>query len=158
MNSSRFVGRTEAVQRLSAVLDGSQKADGTLTIQSVEGPGGIGKTYLLERVIGTTALGHRNYVPFGIEGNGLEPRTLDCAVQRLLDSVNHRAQLKRAVGYKFTDTRRVLEAVQRVRSKAIEEFQTKHPGDMASREAFGQFLDLAFALGKLVNDVVPKTK
>src|ERR1017187_7726323 len=46
-----FVGRQDAVARLKDLLTGVQKATGKVTVLSIEGPGGIGKTCLFDHVL-----------------------------------------------------------------------------------------------------------
>ena len=40
-----------------------------LTVQSIEGPGGIGKTYLFDHVRTTNDLSNRNYLTLRIDGS-----------------------------------------------------------------------------------------
>lgn len=158
MVAEHFVGRHDAVRRLADVLAGRDRAKGKLTVQSVEGPGGIGKTCLFDHVLATTDLADRNYLTLRIGGNDLSARSVVRAVARMVDSAEAEAIQRRPPGYYFPSVDRTTKVIDTIYRKAIAEFQKRHPDDDDGRTALLRFLDLAVAVGKRLNDVVPITK
>src|SRR5438034_1294126 len=66
--ATAFVGRERPVERLHEVLDGRPFGGGKLTILSIEGPGGVGKTRLLDHVLVGGRFTHRNYLVMRLDG------------------------------------------------------------------------------------------
>ena len=155
MTSTHFVGRFETIERLRAVLNGQTRADGNLTVQSIEGPGGIGKTFLLNHVVTTTPLAGRQYLQLRIDGNDLSAASLIRAVSRMIDSADAEASRRHLDRSCFPEVTRVIEAIEAIRSEALAEFEQHSPADKEGREAFSRFLDVAFTVGKHINDIIP---
>jgi hypothetical protein len=153
-----FVGRHEPLQRLVAVLTGRERAEGRLTIQSIEGPGGIGKTFLFNHALSGVDLGNRNYLTLRIDGGDPSARTLVRAVARMVDGAEAAAIRDRVSGYYFPSVDRVVKAIETIRSEGVAEFKQKHPDNENGRTAFLRFLDMAFEAGKRINDAIPITK
>ena len=158
MGVDHFVGRDDAVKRLCAVVTGQESAHGKLTVQSIEGPGGIGKTFLFNHVIAGVDLSNRHYLTLRIDGNDPAARTLVRAIPRMADSAEAEAIRGRARGYYFPSVDRVVKVIETIRSEAVGEFQQRHPDNEGGRLAFLRFLDLAFEAGKRINDALPITK
>lgn len=158
MGVDHFVGRDDAVKRLHGLLTGREAADGKLTVQSIEGPGGIGKTFLFNHAIAGIDVSNRNYLTLRIDGNDPSARTLVRAVARMVDSAEAVAIRGRASGYYFPSVDRVVKAIETIRSEAIAEFQQRQPANEDGRLALLRFLDLAFEAGKRINDALPITK
>ena len=102
MSVDHFVGRQDAVRWLTDVLMGRERADGKLSIQSIEGPGGIGKTCLFNHVLANTDLADRNYLTLRIDGNNPAAGSVVRAVARMVDSTRPRPS---AVGRRGTTSR-----------------------------------------------------
>ncbi len=162
MAVDHFVGRQDAVTHLARVLNGLERAEGKLSVQSIEGPGGIGKTSLFNHVIDTTVLDNRNYLTLKIDGNvdPKDPRaqSLVRSVARLVDSAEADAIRHQPSGFYFQSVGRVSKAIEMIRGEAVAEFQKQHPDSDDGRAALVRFLDLAFEAGKRVNDAIPITK
>lgn len=67
-NAGGYVGRQEAVAQLFRVLTSGSPSPPML-IQSIEGPGGIGKTALFEHVLRQIDHGARQYLTMKVRGN-----------------------------------------------------------------------------------------
>ena len=158
MSVETFVGRDDAVKRLHDVLTGHKAADGKLTVQSIEGPGGIGKTFLFNHAIAGVDLSDRNYLILRTDGNEPSAGTLVRAVARMVDGAQADAIRDRASGYFFPFVDRVVKAIETIRAEAVAEFQQRHPNNEDGRLALLRFLDLAIEAGKRINDAVPITK
>lgn len=76
MGIEHFVGRDDAMKRIQDVLTGREAAGGKLTVQSIEGPGGIGKTFLFNNAISRVDLTNRNYLILRIDGSAPPPEAL----------------------------------------------------------------------------------
>lgn len=158
MSSEHFVGRSDALKRLNGALTGTQAATGNLTIQSIEGPGGIGKTFLFNHAIAGADLTSRNYLILRVDGSDPSARTLVRAVARMVDGAEAAPSRDRPSGYYFPSVDRVVKAIEMIRSEAVAEFKQKHPKNEDGRLALLQFLDMAFEAGKRINDALPITK
>ena len=160
MSVENFVGRNDAVKRVQDVLMGREAADGNLTVLSIEGPGGIGKTYLFNHAIGCVDLTNRNYLVLRNDGSDSDPsaRTLVRAVARMVDGASAEVIRGKPSGYYFPSVDRVGKTIEAIRTKAADEFQGRHQNDKDGRMALLRFLDLAFEAGKRINDAFPITK
>ncbi len=149
MPVDHFVGRQDDISRLAAVLTGEERAGGKLTVQSIEGPPGIGKTCLFDHVLRTTDLGSRHYLTLKIDGNvdGNDPsaKNLVRSVARLVASAEADAIRDRPTGFYFPAVGRVIKAIDRIRDDAASEFRKRSPDCEEGRAALLRFLDLAIA-------------
>lgn len=165
MGREHFVGREDAVNRLRAVFTGNDSAPGRLKVQSVEGPGGIGKTYLLDHVLATTDVSPRKYLTLRVDGHDPDVRSLVRGVSRMVDNAQADAIRGRPAGSYFLEVNQVIKEIDAIRHEAQAEFQKVRekigpgdenlPSDKEALSALLQFLELAFEAGKLVNDAVP---
>ena len=158
MTNSHFVGRLTTVERLRSVLKGLTRADGKVTLQSIEGPGGIGKTFLLDHVMTTTPLAERQYLQLRIDGNDPSAANLIRAVSRMIDSADAEAIRSYPARSCFPEVTRVLEAIETIKNEAMTEFEKRSPSEKEGLIALSRFLDLAFEAGRHVNNIVPLTK
>lgn len=67
MSENHFVGRDDAIKRLHEVISGQLTSSDRVTIQSVEGPGGIGKSFLFNHALSTADLTSRNYITLRLD-------------------------------------------------------------------------------------------
>ncbi len=116
--NNHFVGRGDAVQQLRDVLSGKKASGGKLTVQSIEGPGGIGKTSLLEHAIDGIDLSSRNYLTLKVDGNASNALTLTEVIWRLVNSV---AIQRRLPGDSFPGTIKILSLINEIRSATVHE-------------------------------------
>ncbi len=80
-----FVGRTDDVQRLSGWLRGEGSRE-RLRIVSVSGPGGIGKSFLLEHALKCTDLSARGYLTLRLSAGGAQRSLSDLVTGELVKS------------------------------------------------------------------------
>ena len=158
MGIDHFVGRQDDVSRLINVLNGKERADGKLTVQSIEGSGGIGKSCLLNHVLGAFDLAGRNYLTLKIDGNDPSAISLVRAVARMADGAAAEAIRDRPSGYYFPSVDRVTKAMETIRSEAVAELQKHAPDDQQGRVDLSRFLDLAFEAGMRLNEAIPVSK
>ncbi len=153
-----FVGRQDAVTRLQATLAGELRAHGPLTVQSIEGPGGIGKSCLFAHVLAQTDLTDRHFLRLTLDGNDPASDTLTAALARVVDSAEAPALHDKPAGYYFQTVKGVLQTIADIKNQAGNEFLKQHPGDKEGQAALLRFLDQAFNAGKRLNEVSPVTK
>ena len=153
-----FVGRQEGITRLQAALTGELRARGPLTIQSIEGPGGIGKSYLFAHVLARADLGEQYYLRLTLDGNDPASDSLITALGRIVDSADAPALRDKPAGYYFPTVKRVLQTIVDIKNEAGAEFLKQHPDAKAGQAALFRLLDQTFAAGKRLNDVSPVTK
>lgn len=104
MTAHKFVGRHEATERLRAIPKREIQA-GRLTIQRIEGPGGIGKTYLFDHVITRTDLAAQHYLKLHLDGNKPSGTSLIRLIARMVDSADAESIRNRPAGYYFSNSR-----------------------------------------------------
>jgi hypothetical protein len=120
-----FVGRVDPVQKLRGWLAG-EGLRSPVSIVSVSGPGGIGKTFLLEQAIRTCGIEGRNYLRLRLAGV-VGARTLGQMVcQDLLQSCTQVDVTSK--GY-FTETRKNLEFLRLMDGQARDEVEARVSGD-----------------------------
>lgn len=153
----RFVGRENAAAHLASVLRGETKSStGPLSILSIEGPGGIGKTSFFDHVLAQTDLDDRNYLVMRIGGNGESRHSARHAIHGLMSQATGKHLPAKAVGAYFPSLTDALTAYDQFHRAAIAEFEnsgvTDTPGEMISMA-----LDVLVGLGKPINKLLPKT-
>ena len=153
-----FVGRQEGIARLQAALTGELRARGPLTIQSIEGPGGIGKSYLFAHVLSRADLSEQHFLRLTLDGNAPAAGSLITALGRMVDSADASGLRDKPAGYYFPTVKSVLKIVAEIKDDASAEFLKQHPDDKEGQAALLRFLDQAFAAGKRLNDVSPVTR
>ena len=155
MSVEHFVGRNDAVKRVQDVLTGQDHAaDGNLTVLSIEGPGGIGKTYLFDHAFRGVDLSDRNYLILRANGGDLSDRP----VARMVDRASAEVIRGKPSGYYFPSVDRVGKTMDAIKAEAAVEFQGRHPNAEEGRMALLRFLDLAFEVGIQINKAIPITK
>ena len=157
MSTEHFVGRKNAAKQLQSVLIGEKKAGGNLAIQSIEGPGGIGKTCLFDHVADGVDLTSRNYLTLRIDGNSLSVNTVEQAIVSLIDSAKANTILNHTPRYYFPTVQQVVKEIEVIRVEAAAEFKKIHE-NKNTNEDFQKFLNWALSAGEKVNDAFPDTK
>lgn len=154
MSENHFAGRGVAIKRLHEVMTGQLAAGGNLTIQSIEGPGGIGKSFLFNHAIATTDLSNRNYITLRVDGSD-QSRNLVSALQALIKSADADALLNKPTGIFFPQVDVVVKAIETIKSEVGAEFKELNPGDNDCLQSFLWLFDKALAVGKGLSDLIP---
>ena len=159
MSRTSFVGRQDATRHLLAVLRGEENAPGKLSVLSVEGPGGIGKTFLFDHVLATNDLSERKYLTLRVDGgSGEDSVHLFSSVDRMVTAASSPAIRDKPAGYYFSLTKQILDRVESIKLDALSEVQRDFPADPEVAVIFRRLLNVALAMGKGLNDLVPLTR
>jgi hypothetical protein len=159
MSRTSFVGRQDATRHLLAALRGEESAPGKLSVLSVEGPGGIGKTFLFDHVLATNDLSEGKYLTLRVDGGaGGDSVHLFPGVDRMVNAASAPAIRGRPAGYYFAQTKQVLDKAESIELAALREMQRDFPADPEVAAIFRRLLDVALALGKGLNELAPLTR
>ncbi|NJD36863.1 MAG: hypothetical protein FIA89_00850 [Geobacter sp.] len=149
---NNFVGRNTAVEQLKLVLTG-QTTNGSLTIQPIEGPGGIGKTYLLDHVIENTNLDQRNYLTLKVTGNAEFPRTLSSCITELITRADGKLLNKKPAKHYFENTKKVIKELNSVVND-IKNGDAKQKLNIEPKK-IGELIELILQTGGKLPPVIP---
>ena len=155
--AERFVGRKEELDRLRKVLCGETVSSSSVSILSIEGTGGIGKTAFFEHALGIADVADRKYLRMTITGIEQGSDLLVPTIARLVRSADAESIRAKPAGYYFPAVDRVVSAVNSIRANAISEFLRRHPNDDEGRTGFESYFDRLLGLGKRLNDIAPIT-
>lgn len=158
MAKAKFVGRQEETVRLQAVLKGELAAGRRLVVQSIEGPGGIGKTSCYDHALESVDLSGRQYLSMRISGQSSVPGSVARAVTQLIETAEADALRGQPAGRYFPSVSRVVKVMEYLRAEALAQFLTLPSQNEDGKVAVAEYIDMAFSLGHVVNDLAPKTK
>jgi hypothetical protein len=145
-----FVGRADPLQRLQASLLGAD-APRPLSIVSVSGPGGVGKTYLLRHALAVTDLSRRELLRLRLGGADRWRSLADLITVDLPESAIGIENKGKAHFALLRSDRTVLA---RLDDEARREIASTAASDPTLRES----LDAIFSLGVGVQELLPFTK
>jgi len=146
-----FVGREDPVRKLRAWLLGDGLKS-PLSIVSISGPGGIGKTWLLKHVMDNTNLSPRNYLTLKLTGGGDGLRNLGQVV--CYDLIQSCSQLDSVGKSYFNQTRKNLRALCWIDAQAQSEVLKAVGHDTELRKMVHDF----FRAGAGLQDTLPFLK
>lgn len=154
LNSSSFVGRTKELERLRQVLlrDDSRG----LVIQSIEGPGGIGKSSIFNRALADLDLVSQGFLILRMDGNQPEGAGLEHLIRSLIDSAEFDKIPDKPIREIFPRTTDAISSAERIRSESREEF--KKIGGDDTDPSFDRFINAFLSVGKTINQVAPGSK
>ncbi len=158
MSIQNFVGRESATTKLENLLLGQSQGHGKLIVQSIDGPGGIGKTSLFDYALAGTDISARKYLTLRVDGNEAMGLSLARLICRMVDNAAADVIKEKPAGFYFPSVARVVKTIDEIRNQAIVEFAKKHPDDENGRKKLAAILDALLDTGKAINDVVPATK
>lgn len=149
-----YVGRDNFSQSLIRLLGGNRKKN--LSIQSIEGPGGIGKSALLEHVMRSADLSQRKYLILKINGNDESTRNIFSTINSMINNANYPIKLQIPSSSYFPSVAQVSACYDEIQIEAQKELSSK---DIEIEpHALSRVLDVAFSLGGALNEISPKTK
>lgn len=153
MSSDSFVGRGDVVSTLVDVLEGGEKGRGKLTIQGIAGPGGIGKSMLLDHAMERAELEARGYLTLSISGR-VGQGGLVASLRRAVAEVDAPSLKDKPAGFYFPAVTRVLAMMEALKQEAVVEAGKSSGLDA---EAISEWIDVAFDTGEAINDVSKAT-
>lgn len=155
MSAEHFIGRKNAVKQLQDVLVGKKKSGGNITIQSIEGPGGIGKTCLFDHAFDSVDIKKQNYLILRIDGNSLSTNTVDQAVTTLIDSAKANNPLRNPPRHYFPTVQNISNNIESLRVELSDEIKIKSPENEMN---YINYINFAMSAGEKLNELSPKTK
>ena len=153
-----YVGRSEALKELKETLLGERKRQGKLTIQSIDGPGGIGKTALFDHVLSRVDLEPRKYLTLRISGNDETSSSTFRTVIQLANSATATSLPNKPPGYYFPTVNEVFLAYENICREAISDLEKDSLKFNIDLDMIMGVFDFAIAAGKPINTLIPKTK
>lgn len=157
MKDSHFVGRVQEISKLKKLLLESDDEPAKLRIQSIEGPGGVGKSTVFNTVLQEIDLDSHGYLTLRVDGADGHATTLTQLLKRLVDSAAHRSIAKKPCGYYFPATKDAILAAEEIRAEAIGELKKRGIND-ADIEAFSRCYDHIMSLGQSFTESFPKAQ
>ncbi|MEN9314298.1 MAG: ATPase domain, partial [Pseudomonadota bacterium] len=155
---THVVGRSQQSESLRRVLLGQTRGDGRLTIQSIEGPGGIGKTTLLDHVRSGTPLTDRRYLRLSLRGQGSGLTSAFQAVQSLVKSASIDGVADASLPSRFPEVHRVSAAFDRLVRDGIDTLQRDPDLAGIDPKVLLRLFDAAVAFGKPLNQTIKVTR
>lgn len=143
MGKGAFVGRESEGDRIRQIVERGEKRKG-LVVQSIEGPGGVGKSSLFRRSLREVDLAAHGYLKLEVTGSAYSVKdsggndslaAIDQVVAALVASADNDAVAAKPPGYFFPATRDAITAVNEVRAEIRKELIEKwqvNPDDIES--------------------------
>ena len=155
-SANSFVGRVDAVKEIEEVLVSSDRDEGRLAVQSIEGSGGIGKSYLLDHVMRTTDLHSLNYLTLRLNGNDQSASYVDSAVSHMVNNASAIPITKNPGGH-FPKVAEVISTIGEIRTKAADEIRKKYPNVQEASKVSERYLNLFLNVGEAADIKIPGT-
>lgn len=154
--AGHFCGRDKAVSDLLRFLSEPQDLSSKVVVQSIEGPGGIGKTALFEHVLAKVDRVALKQLTMKVSGNPEGQRDPFELVHALVTSCESPTAVAKPIAQRFSNTEEVRSVYCELTKKATTELQHAHPElsvDMCMR-----LFRASVELGKRINDFSPNSK
>ncbi len=149
MARDTFVGRQTDLSRLQKALLGENRARGSLSLVSIEGPGGIGKTALFDHAGATSHLAPRKYLALRLASrDNLNADSPFSVLDTLVNSARADALGGRPAGSFFPHVKAALGAINDLRNGILNEIQKRFPGDVELKSTLLKAIDELLAAGK----------
>jgi hypothetical protein len=124
---------------------------------SIEGPGGIGKSFLLDHVVSNTDLSARAYLTIRANGNDSSSLGTVHTVAKMIEGASFNGARIKSPSVYFPSVSAVTTIVESIRAEAVEELE-KQPQEQGGSELLLELIDRAISVGKSFNSLVPATK
>lgn len=157
MTIENYVGREPFIGQLVELLKGDPTRSTGVRVQSIEGPGGIGKTALFEHARARCELAPRKYLTMNIEGRETGSADAFGAVRALITSSRADPLPKAAMSY-FPMTAELLSTMDELRREAAAEAAHLTEAGQEHPERVMALFDALVALGRPLNAAFPKSK
>lgn len=154
--SGDYVGREESVRQLLDVLTEGPHPPLNVVVQSIEGPGGIGKTALFEHVLGKVDRAALKTLTMKVSGSAGAQSDPFHAVHTWVASSEASVALKKPLAQRFTNTEEVCALYGELLASAKTELQKALPHLPVNQLMKG--LTTSVALGHRLNSLVPISK
>jgi len=121
-----FVGRQADAAKIKKVLMGENRAKGSLSVMSIEGPGGIGKTVLFDHAYAAAHLGPRRFLTMRISTReNPQWATPFSLIDSMVSSAKAEAIAGKPAGHYFPNAKQALSAVDEVRTLVVSEIEQR---------------------------------
>lgn len=148
-----YVGREESVRQLFDVLSEGPQPPVNVVVQSIEGPGGIGKTALFEYVLGKIDRAALKTLTMKVSGSAAAQGDPFQAVQTWVASSEASVALKKPIAQRFTNVGEVCAVYGELLANAKTQLHQALPH--VPVEQLMKVLAISVALGHRVNSLVP---
>lgn len=126
MVGETFVGRQADAAKIKKVLMGENRAKGSLSVMSIEGPGGIGKTVLFDHAYASAHLGPRRFLTLRVSTrDNPQSATPFSLLDTMLSSARGEAIADKPAGHYFPKAKEALAAVDDVRTQIVGEIEQR---------------------------------
>ncbi len=151
-----YVGRVESVRQLLDVLSAGPHPPLNVAVQSIEGPGGIGKTALFEYALGQVDRAALKTLTMKVSGNAASQGDPFQAVQTWVASSEASVALMKPLSQRFTNTSEVCALYGELLARAKTQLEKALPH--VPVEQLMKALAISVALGHRLNSWVPASK
>lgn len=152
----RYVGREEAVHQLLSLLDGRSQHSSKVVLQSIEGPGGIGKTALFDHVLSQVDRAERRMLTMRVSGSASEQGDPFQLIHALIAGSMSPAAASKPVAQRFSNTEEVRAVYAELMASVKTGLQLALPG--VQIEQAMKVLTTGVGLGQRLNALVPVSK
>jgi hypothetical protein len=152
----QYVGRQEYVGQLLNVLQGAWDASSRLVIQSIEGPGGIGKTALFEHVLDKVDRGGLRMLTMRVSGGAAKQVDTFQLVQALVNASETSFPLAKPLSQRFTSTAEVHALFVHITAQAKAALQEALP--QVPVEKIMKVIEVSVQCGHRLNSLSPATR
>lgn len=150
----KYIGRVGHVESLRNLLL-TDRPKNELVVQSIEGPGGIGKSTLLDYSLSRMDLSPQNFLILRLNGGDLVHGGVFPAIEKMVGSAKSSSNDGLPVAKYFVNTNKILKVYGKLKVELIGEIIKNENADAA---LLNTILDGAFSTGKALNDVLSFTK
>lgn len=151
-----FVGRDGPISQLKQLLENENQKQ-KLVVQSIEGPGGIGKSALLQHALETADIARKKYLVLRISGNEIANKNTFAAVNKMIAGATSRQSLTKPTSSYFTRVAEISATNEKLRAEIHAEIENIKE-DKPDLDVVLKLFDIASSLGQSVNEISPKTK
>ncbi|RZG86454.1 ATP-binding protein [Acinetobacter venetianus] len=154
---NHFIGRDSSISLLQDLIRKNNEFC-QLSIQSIEGIGGVGKSTLLEYAIPRDLLDHYNYLVLKVDGTSTKSKNIYEIVFDLISSAKSDALQNKEARQIFPNTMKVIAEFKYFQMEVFKQFNDKNGDEKGSYEEIKNIVNSILNFGKGINKISPKTK